>query len=545
MYQLRAALGWLTATPRDVARLDRWRTRLARAGYFYSLVAGVIVLRQAWFSGSWREWAAFWLLCAWILGGALEYLRPGPAASETELRQRLMNLRDAAASGNSLVAPPFEPQPASVPQQEPLARRTLVGRFRSPATRRPSMSPVSAAGVFALWGLVYTGFALVDGPRSWLLVTVPVLLSGLVDLWLWLRRRRPIIVFADDVALTWWQGKRERRVAWGDIRAFCVLAEPVKWAWRTFHCVYLVYTPDAVLAWEVGGSAPTYLRDDSNHLASLIVTKTGLPLRDLTAAAKEDASATQRRPDPNIPAGPQPPRPRRRILRLAAIPLYIALVVPALGLAAVTQQGRLYHDRLASAEGQFPLFRDSLAADDGRWPLQAGDARQGDIAFQRGAYVLTPQGDAALATWPAPTFGDAVVEVTVAQEQISYTLTGAGLVLRADDATRRMVVFTITPDGSWRLSSVRYDAGYNDSSSIAQGDSDAIHRGNDATNRLSAMLRGSWCTLFINGQFVGSYDLGVSRPGYAGVYSGGDVQRAAFTDFADYPVSPPSPLFAV
>lgn len=540
MQQLRGALAWLTAMSGDVARLDRWRTRLARAGYFYWLAAAVVTLRVAWISGAQQDWAVYWFLCVLALGGAGEYLRPGPTDAERVSRQQLIDLRDAAARGDNPLTPLFQPQPAGAAQPEP----SFVARFRPPAIRRP---PVFHSSAFfgLLWGFAYTAIALLEGHRCWLFVTVPALLFGGIELWRWLRRRRPIIVSADDGALMWRQGTRQRRVAWGDIRAFCALAEPVNWAWRTYHYVYLVYTPDAVLAWEVGGSAPTYLREDSNHLASLIVTKTGLPLRDLTAAAKEEAPATQRRLDANVPADPQPPRPRRGILGVAAIPLVVALVAPAVGLAAVTQQGRVYHDRLASVEAQIPLFHDSLAADDGRWPLQVGNAHQGEIAFQRGAYVLTPQDGEALAAWPAPTFGDVVVEVAVAQEQTSYTFTGAGLALCADGATRRMVVFTVTPDGSWRLSSVRYDDGYDDDSSIAHGDSDAIHKGDGATNRLYAMLRGSWCTLFINGQFVGSYDLGVSRPGHAGVYSGGDVRSAMFTNFAVYPAPPQSPLFVV
>lgn len=540
MNQLREALAWLSAMPGEVARLDRWRTLLARAGYLYALLGSVVMLRQAWFSGAWQDWEVYWILCSWAFSGAFEYLRPGPSAFERDSRQRLMSLRDAAASGDNVIAPPFEPQPAPTAQPNRLERQTRIGRFRPPATGSPSIWPVSAA----LWGSMAVVVALMGSPSSWLFVAVPVLLLGLVGLWRWLLRRRLVTVAADAESLTWRQGKRERRVAWGEIRAFCVLAEPVKWAWRTYHCVYLVYTSDAVLAWEVGGSAPAYLRQDSLQLAGLITAQTGLPLRDLTVAAKAGGFAAPRRPDPSVPAAPQPPRPRRRLLRLAAIPLFIALVVPAVGLAAVTQQGRIYHDRLVGVEAHPPLFRDPLAADDGLWPIRAGSAHQGTVAFEDGAYVLRPQDDAALSAWPTPTFGDVAIEVSVSQQPANYTFTGAGLLLRADDATRRIVVFTITPDGSWRLSTGRYDDD-SSSSSIAHGDSDAIHKGSDATNRLSAMLRGASCTLFVNGQFLGTYDIGDPSTGHVGIYASGDVQQAAFTNFAVYPAPPRSSVFAV
>ena len=63
------------------------------------------------------------------------------------------------------------------------------------------------------------------------------------------------------------------------------------------------------------------------------------------------------------------------------------------------------------------------------------------------------------------------------------------------------------------------------------GNTQPIHRGLDATNRLAVLMQGSSFTFFINGQFVGRYWAGgLPQSGKFGVYADGPHGPVTFSD---------------
>src|SRR6185312_752210 len=131
---------------------------------------------------------------------------------------------------------------------------------------------------------------------------------------------------------------------------------------------------------------------------------------------------------------------------------------------------------------------------------------------------------------------DGLIEITMRQVA-SFDLSPSGLLFRADPTTHTALAFTITPNAEWHLEQftlgddgalthereLRYEG-------VIFGVG-AIHQGEDATNRLAVLMRGSSYTFFINGQFVGGYlasDL--PQTGQVGVYTEGLGDLVVYSD---------------
>jgi hypothetical protein len=104
-------------------------------------------------------------------------------------------------------------------------------------------------------------------------------------------------------------------------------------------------------------------------------------------------------------------------------------------------------------------------------------------------------------------------------------------------------VFAITPSAEWHL--LQFALGDDGSLSLEHElryegvlfGVGAIHQGLDATNRLAVLMHGSSYTFFVNGQFVGGYQVDdLPQSGQVGVYAGGMNGPITFSDLL---ISPP------
>jgi hypothetical protein len=164
-----------------------------------------------------------------------------------------------------------------------------------------------------------------------------------------------------------------------------------------------------------------------------------------------------------------------------------------------------YADQLAAARASGAVLSDPLTGVDGRWPVST----DGRYSYTGDAYALSSDDERAAFAWASPTFGDVTLEVTV-RHTTDFDLTIAGVILRAEDATQTMLVFTLDPSGEWQLyrlplvSPDELDNGRELTYEGAIVPVSAIHQGLDATNHLDVMMRGTAYAFFINDQFVGT-----------------------------------------
>ena len=153
--------------------------------------------------------------------------------------------------------------------------------------------------------------------------------------------------------------------------------------------------------------------------------------------------------------------------------------------------------------------------------------------------------------WAPVTYGDVSVEVTVRLLRIGSAggYSGLGLLLRAtgsdQTAPTHFVEFTVDELGHWFLARSDGDSGSaNQAYHVIAGDfSTAIHTQDGAANQLLALLRGNRASCYVNGHFMGAYDLGPGPAnGHAGVILDDASAQAAYAEFTVYQAPPPGPL---
>lgn len=244
------------------------------------------------------------------------------------------------------------------------------------------------------------------------------------------------------------------------------------------------------------------------------------------------------------------------MLLLAAVVAFALLAGTSWG--AQQAQARYLASLPAQIHAETPLYADSLAAPDGTWLVSGATA--GGVRYQDQSYRLTGTAGNPVTAWTPATYGDVAVQVTA--RQLGGTQEdGIGLIVRAKAAGDDYVAFVISPtDGGWTLWQYHpVDANPDDDwHYLGGGDSSAIRQGYDATNTLLAIARGQSYVLYVNGVFVGAATDGdpdvygegptvgtmtTPRQGYAGVYLADGVTTGVFTDFAVYPVRPPTSLW--
>ncbi len=215
------------------------------------------------------------------------------------------------------------------------------------------------------------------------------------------------------------------------------------------------------------------------------------------------------------------------------------------------QLSAYYRALPALIAAETPLFSDPLTDRDYAWDIQTPTATDSTLAqYAHGGYAITggPTGFTNEETMDAQ-YVDVAIAVTARQIGSSDS-DGVGLVARSLDSGMSQtdeIIFLVSPSGSgWSL--YHYQPGHSNPDDnwnyLDGGGSDAIHEGDNASNRLLLVLRGAEYLCYINGQFVArDVDSTVtpSSPkfGYPGLFVNDDTTTGVFNDFAVYDLPPP------
>lgn len=578
-WQVMTCLGMTRMELSRAMRPSPWaafRGRLALwLSFFWASALAMFALYVAWQNSSPSAWIPFWgfagfatvLSCVALPAGS-----PGAMVVPVRYPRDIVALRAAAASGDAAVAPP-----------SPLQLGVPDGAHPIPACAwiRPLYRPEA---IFNSWNMgtamvMATVFGVEQILSPYLPYTIPVwshvfpFLGGvLISLGVFYAARlflllRGFSVDTDEEGLAWHERGRLQWASWQDIRSLSVIELP-EFGGLLRHPprrrVYVLDAGDASLIWTPsrGGRPRRRGANPSLLLCNLVVARTGLSLRDLTSEAVTVVEARQQmssraawREWLSSVVGDAPSAVQRR-LRIAL--LYVPFALAALlmlslllaGFAVARLQPGAYADQLAAARASTPLLHDPLSENTGLWAVTP----DGSQTFAGGAYVLNAQrGRREIHAWTPDTFADVMLEITM-RNTTSFDLDQAGLILRADDASQTMLLFTITPSGKWQLRRLGLDgyASHNwrsiERTLVDEGNTyspvGAIHQGLDATNHLAVLMRGNAYAFFINDQYVGAYrDDGGPTSGHVGMFVDIFGGTASYTDLAIYP-APPSTLLA-
>lgn len=430
--------------------------------------------------------------------------------------------------------------------------------------------------------------------------------------------RRAKLLAIDDFGIRWrpqgWR-TREQTLAWHDIVAFCVYHLKTSSSNSAFS-VYLLMGNDLSFAWVQSQRRRRAAREASILLSRLAVTRTRLPLLDisksietldtwseapvsptafdrrqrliaqlestwgrkhtsqqsdvkgqpwfadlLTRSEAADAmAAIHQRTLEEAAHTSNPLRPIRMRARFYWLNLLLMLLL-ATGVSATWQLNQRdladYYqglpDRIAAGT---LLYRDALTAPDNAWTVQKPTATDtSSYQYAHGGYAMTGgQAGYTDETTLDVRYADVAVMVTTRQIGSAHN-DGVGVVARSfapNGSDEDAIYFYVSPtDGSWTL--YHYQPGHKNPDDnwryLDGGDSAAIHRGSNATNRLLLVLRGKEYLCYINGQFIArDADSTVTpsspRVGYAGLFVNDDTTTGVFNDFAVYAAPPPyQPLF--
>lgn len=573
----------LVTTTTNAQRSERNRA----SRQIYSKLLGVfalIGLLTVWWTSSLMGWFFFWMGFVVVLGVAiLSYLvnvrrvtRRNPAWDSAAA----VVVRNAAVAGDAKNAPLAQMQPT--PDSIPMAPEStsIAGLYRPRTLIVPgatsvasivisSISLVLVLGVLVAIVLAssffnFTGGSLVILSWQYLAFYVFGFVALLAAHIQQQRQRLPFSVTLQPQGVAWRQGRRRRSEPWSAAQALCVLDMfPMGGAFQPQRLYWLQF-PQGALAWastplpvwtrEQHKSGAASSTDDAAwRLCAIATQRTGLPLRDMTGIAMrlsafsprlENARQTLAPETPMYISAPEQARidvqraQRRRQIRLR-FGGQVVYVLALAGLAAGLYFGApvAYGAELSQAERSAPIFHASLRNDSNGWQTRGSD----DLSLWYtgdGMHVTSCCDEFAIAPRPV---SDGVIEVTL-HTVGDFDLDEAGLVLRADPQTDQALYFTITSGGGWRLTrgSMKQDSGpsndlvYEGLFTSVLG----IHTGNDVTNRLAVIMRGSDYTFFVNGRYIGSYHDNQIAGSRVGVYTDGTQDTSAFADFAIYPAPP-------
>lgn len=590
-----ALLGALQARREDVEAPGR-SARLVRASFLgLALLAGLVFcgfyafaalqLLDAWRSGQWDGfWAtAFGILQFWPLLQLLSIYRQWRDAQQ--IRRGAAIMRRAALAGDERLAPDAGDQPAPLTGLDyPTGTVTIAPLRRAPGARSGASAVIGA--ILVVFGVL---LLLLGGIAAAVLVSTPgggqplgpygipasVAVAGVGALLVTLgitfvvRRghaRGAITVTADEFGLAWAPAGDNRRPAstpWMAARAFYTLTYATATSALQQHHAYILEADDTLLAWTVRHTASEAERRAAERLSRLIVTRTRLPLRDVTSAANRLAASPgktveewqqARMGEPGVSPLPElahlstPERRSRGVGTFGCTATLVVLVLLALlyagGWGLQRYQPHAYTNLLARAQTQQPLYRDALTVADGDWPEQKATTDNPNTAqFVDGSYHLSGVKDSFAEISGPGVYGDAVIEVTVRHYGTSDN-PSAGLALRVDDGVYEMMTFTVNAiDGTWAFEHFHaLDDKAEDDWTTLQADepSDAIHRGDGAANTLAVIVRGGQYLCYVNGHFVGSVEDDSIQPprGHAGLYVDDGTTTGVFTSIAVYPTPP-------
>jgi len=251
---------------------------------------------------------------------------------------------------------------------------------------------------------------------------------------------------------------------------------------------------------------------------------------------------------------PAPPKPRSLAFKVTIITLIVLAVLAPFALIFGAVYGipayRAWYQNelIRRVHAQQPLVEDDLSAYTGNWPFGGVFDDGRSYFYSDGAYHMKGVRDNRSILAPGTRlFDDAAVEATVAQKGSSTRYDGVGLLLRLTDDGREFVIFDVRQNGEWCLSRYHYvnDENISDWTTIADGQSSAIHQGDGAENRLLVTMRGASYFCFVNGHYLGPYrDTGPElRGGRMGLYMNVSSVEGVFTNYVVYP-APSTDIFA-
>ncbi|HEY7348185.1 MAG TPA: hypothetical protein VH599_07665 [Ktedonobacterales bacterium] len=550
----------------DLEQVNRLNTGMRRCLFVYSLLASLVSGMVGCFTlWTWKEtgqWQGYWnvesLLILLMLGfipATLILSGLAPFHKRATLREeitRALALRQAARAGEEAIAPLVAPQPTLLESGDLPTSPTRLGplrRLKEMMQASPLSAEIAIDGgaptvflvIFALAAL--NQLLLVD---LLTLMLVPLAIGGFLIAWTRQRVLKKITITVDEQGLQWkplhWRGpRRTRYLAWQDARAFYTFDYERRSSlfWQDWR-IFVLDAPEATLAWGVV-VPPRFAQQVRSaeqiaheRLVRLIVTRTGLPLRTLSAAAEERArnpieriadqfsrqvitAETARATLADL--NERPPQRLSGWLRrwsLAIPPLALLALLPFAAWGVQAYRSHQYASLLAQARSHRPLYYAAVIAPDS---FHERIGLSGQLASDIPLEATTPA-----------VYGDAAVEVT-ARFPNGERYADFGLILHTDFSARAQVVFRIDLDGYCALGPNDADPGI-----LIRTDTPDTRPG--APNRLTVLMRGNQYICYVNDTFVAVYHATTPGVGHVGVFVGDGyvLDLANFSDFTVYPL---------
>ncbi len=560
-------------------------------------------------------WGHFWTAAFTLFGLAIAYgfaSMLGPVLTRfrpflRQVRSRVERVRAAAIIGDDRLAPLAAEQPEPLPASELPIGLITFGPFTPTRKHRSrSMLGWSFAQMLIIGGLtavLAVAGAIVlplveEGPDvAWMRPMYPILLGmfalntllsilgfvvALVQRLRGVGRAERVQLAADDWGvrpLDSRHGKERQPIAWHEVRAFYKSDDLLRLQEGRIirrstprQTTYTFATAERALSWTLWEDASAKQHTDSERLCRLIVTRTRLRLRDVTAFATQFAADVLESASPlllalpdqrisieaqqyaqaavaAIPTSPTSPPTTRRVgatwprwlmaSRIAALGLAILAITA--GMLAQGIQSFRYTDLLNQhIDREPPYYSIDFRTNDGAWPNHPATADDGSYVFRTDGYYMTgaPDGRPMEAVLPVQ-YGDATVELTAGLADI-VPAGDIGVVVRENDDGTDKVVFTLTSSGGWALVHIHAASGAAPQRLVlmSNGQSDAVRTGKGAYNFLAVIMRGADYLCFVRDHLVGIYhDLSAQTPrqGRAGLWLGNSRAVGEFYYFAVYP----------
>ncbi|MGZ3640262.1 MAG: hypothetical protein ACXVCX_20720, partial [Ktedonobacterales bacterium] len=521
------------------------------------------------------------------------------------LRSNSPGIRDALGLNDDRLTPAVPLQPAPLAPADLAAGPVRLGPLRPFVASRPTANAAAVAGVILPLMLMFMFFPLFltlifDDDFGifnfvgtsffpffpFALIAFFAIPTALITLVARLRLRGKVLYATVDALGIQWQrpapAKGEVCILWDHVRSISRIVyngsysgygtynygasaySTVGWGVST---AYVLEAPDAVLVWTVGSLSKPEEVAASEALLRTVVTRTGKPLRELTGFATEIAQAggnigyilASRLPESVPSAAFAPFVPGQQVKRRPRIwPWLVGAVVVLLfgslygGGAWVQSYQPTYLSNLpAQIHAERPLFHDDLTSPDGAWFETAPNKYDyRGLAYVNGSYQLSGNiaGSFVSTLYSYKTFSDPMAyEVTATQSGTPQKDdgNGVGIIFNSTDSRDEFMMFDVTYTGEWHIYHYKYvdDRASDDWSYITGGHSDAIHTGQGMTNQLLLVVRGHYFLIYINGQFVKSYDAryeakSLPTSGCAGLYLDNSSLVGTFNNFSVYPVKP-------
>ena len=560
----------------------------------------------AWSYGDWRYTPLTVAAISFLVGGIIigVLLVIGLAYSITEIRRQVrgrpstMHIRKEAQkrASTALLAALASPKDATLPRKSytpiPVALMTQRRRIAPLAHFR------SAPDSITLWIIVsfiaillFTGASLLStslatlmtgnaqNDAAYLMVYTgifqietffffPLLVIGGLLLPLFITQRKGYRLFANNDGLWWQHLGKWVHVPWSAIRTIGVYSDE---AIANASEAYIIVSEEELLLWQLPLAPSVAQAQATQELLSLVLTQTGLPLRDLTPlrlALVYETNATLAQQIPTLQgeeAVPPPDtamlaqvamlmrtptaRPKGRRVNTVIVASLIFTVICALGIqiGASYLHDRIWPDYLATLpallQHQTPLINASLTTADAGWPLHTPDKQGGDaFGFTKEGYTITNGGGWGLAALPDIYHAVAIqVTLRISGRIVPNTTEGAGIIVRQQattDGYPSACVFLITMEGYWHTTCF--------TAPETRGTfSPYVRQGANATNTILVIARGQFFSFYINGHAVGTDFEELTEPfGQIGLTNQLENTSATFTDFKVWRINaPPNPRY--